>query len=159
MEEEKKKAIDDVKLNKIVQRFLQLIGINTQAAHAIDITDKISLAWSTAGGGANLDWLAATPVKYTYLPGAGVVFFQIELQYRGAMAEGEQLIFMHNGGYAPVAPGAFGMARTGDPSRFSLKYETSDGETKLYVHANKAVDEPAIQITNYLTGWYFCDGE
>lgn len=153
------KAVSDVKLNQIVQRFLQLIGNNTQAAHAVDITNKISLSWRTdTGGGVNLDWLAAVPVKYIYHPGLGVVFFQVELQYRGSIAEGERVNFMHAGGYAPKEGGPFGMTSHLYPGLFASRYETIGGETNLYLTAQKAIGPTEVGVSDSLTGWYFCDG-
>lgn len=152
------KTISTGNLSRAITKLLEMIS--GCKAVAVDITDKIALHLDEGVSQApNLEHLTATPIKYTYNPSLGIVFFVIELQYRGSMAAGDYIQFNHTGGYAPGAPVPFGMTSTADIDSLIFKYEDFDGDCSLTIKPVKAIGPTGTITSNYLTGWYFCNGE
>lgn len=134
-------------------------------ATAKDISDQIRLSFVPGVGGDNLTELRVTDKYYFYDAARKMVFFVFGIYFRGTLAKGERLEFVHvkpEGTTAVYAPRKIGGATypiTARRRRFSGEYMPSGDDVFVGIYAEEDIDTDGLADGMDFSGWYYCDGE
>lgn len=128
-------------------------GEAAAAAKKRDIANAISFTLDTAKSPATITSHTLTLRHAVYSAGAGVVFFDVLLQFNGTLAAGDTIVLKMAGSYPPAGQVAIPCVSPMKRGHFSA-YMNADGTLGITAHENMDIG------TNIcLSGWYFCEGK
>lgn len=143
-------------VNNLIAQYNQL-DEQVRSGQKVDISGVVSLSWTTAGGGANLEDLHVRNRKYIYFPAMKIVFFEFDLEYCGSAVANEDVLFIHRGGFAPVKNSVPASADK-QYLHCGYRYNSERSEHVFSVQFKEAFNNDALQTAS-ICGWYFCNGE
>jgi hypothetical protein len=135
----------------------------TAAANAlqpVDFTDNVFFYHGyIPDSNKNLTSITATPTEYIYIPSLRMVFFHIDVVFKGKLAKDELVVFPY---YEKVSGGTFvkpcatkSYPITSRNARFSAEHFPDS----VAIRVNEDIDTEGFSDNMGFSGWFFCDEE